>query len=55
MCAQVSQWIGNSSRSGLGHASVVTTMQTYVHLEQEDYQLAYHTFVTRRNAAYAHL
>lgn len=39
----------------LGHASVVTTMQTYVHLEQEDYQLAYHTFVTRRNAAHAHL
>ena len=37
----------------LGHASVVTTMETYVHLESEDHQLAYHTFVTRRNATYA--
>jgi integrase/recombinase XerD len=38
----------------LGHASVVTTMETYVHLESEDHQLAYHTFVTRRNAIHAH-
>ncbi len=37
----------------LGHASVVTTMETYVHLEREDHQLAYHTFVTRRSATYA--
>lgn len=37
----------------LGHASVVTTMETYVHLESEDHQLAYHTFVTRRDATHA--
>jgi len=37
----------------LGHASVVTTMETYVHLESEDRQLAYHTFVTRRDATHA--
>ncbi len=37
----------------LGHASVVTTMETYVHLESEDRQLAYQTFVTRRDATHA--
>ena len=37
----------------LGHASVVTTMETYVHLESEDHQLAYHTFVTRRKVTHA--
>lgn len=37
----------------LGHASVVTTMETYVHLESEDRQLAYHTFVARRNTTHA--
>lgn len=37
----------------LGHASVVTTMQTYVHLESEDHQLAYQTFVTRRKTPHA--
>jgi integrase/recombinase XerD len=37
----------------LGHASVVTTMETYVHLESEDRQLAYHTFVERRKTTHA--
>jgi integrase len=37
----------------LGHASVVTTMQTYVHLESEDHQLAYHTCIERRDATHA--
>jgi len=37
----------------LGHASAVTTMETYVHLESEDHQLAYHTFVARRNTTHA--
>jgi integrase/recombinase XerD len=37
----------------LGHGSVVTTMQTYVHLESEDLQLAYRTFIERRDATYA--
>src|SRR5258707_1116896 len=37
----------------LGHASVVTTMETYVHLESEDRQLAYHTFVARRDTTHA--
>ncbi len=36
----------------LGHASVVTTMETYVHLEREDHQRAYHRFVTRRDAVH---
>ena len=36
----------------LGHASVVTTMQTYVHLESEDHQLAYRTFLERRDATH---
>lgn len=36
----------------LGHASVVTTMETYVHLESEDHQLVYHTFINRRNATH---
>jgi integrase/recombinase XerD len=37
----------------LGHASVVTTMETYIHLESEDRQLAYQTFVTKRSATHA--
>ncbi len=37
----------------LGHASVVTTMETYIHLESEDRQLAYQTFVAKRSATHA--
>jgi len=32
----------------LGHASVVTTMQTYTHLTNEDRKLAYHTYLKKR-------
>lgn len=37
----------------LGHASVVTTMETYVHLESEDHQRAYQMFVNRRGGVHA--
>ncbi len=35
----------------LGHASVVTTMQTYTHLTGEDRQLAYEAYLERRKQA----
>ena len=36
----------------LGHASVVTTIQTYVHLTDEDRQHAYERYVVKRKKAY---
>ena len=36
----------------LGHTNVATTMQTYVHLTQEDRKKAYTLYVDRREAAY---
>jgi integrase/recombinase XerD len=38
----------------LGHASVVTTMQTYTHLLAEDHRQAYEAFVAKREARHAH-
>lgn len=37
----------------LGHASVVTTMQTYTHLLAEDHRQAYDAFVAKREAKHA--
>jgi integrase/recombinase XerD len=37
----------------LGHASVVTTIQTYVHLTDEDRKHAYERYVEKRKKAYA--
>lgn len=37
----------------LGHASVVTTIETYVHLADEDRQHAYERYVMKRKKAYA--
>jgi integrase/recombinase XerD len=38
----------------LGHASVVTTMQTYTHLEAFDHRQAYDAFVAKREVSHAH-
>lgn len=37
----------------LGHASVVTTMQVYAHLTDEDRQLAYETYLNKKREAHA--
>lgn len=37
----------------LGHASVVTTMQIYAHLTDEDRQLAYETYLNKKRKAHA--
>jgi integrase/recombinase XerD len=34
----------------LGHTSVVTTMQTYVHLEEEDWKLSYRQYAEKRRS-----
>ena len=38
----------------LGHSSVVTTIETYVHLTKEDHKHAYQQYVDKREAAYVH-
>jgi integrase/recombinase XerD len=39
----------------LGHASVVTTMQTYTHLTDEDRKLTYETYLGKKEKAHAQL
>jgi len=39
----------------LGHASVVTTMQTYTHLTDEDRKLTYETYLRKKEKAHAQL
>ena len=39
----------------LGHASVVTTMQTYAHLTDEDRKQAYDTYQEKKKKAHAQL
>lgn len=50
-CPQAVDWKWIQAR--LGHASVVTTMEIYAHLEREDHQQAYQAFVDRKEAARA--